>query len=212
MRSWLINVGPVPVKAYKMYMVASGLGASPFLIVYFQRGVDNDRQDHYYTFGKGVKVKVSSDGTSGSIRAKLGAFGRISLNFSGTAGGAVVPLCGNAAVKQATGTLSGTPGMTLVSHSSYFGTVKVQRFPATTTLVSGTDTCKPSSSFPSSGTILVREPSRAQLHRLRGDTFNGWRDDRAVLQEDTSYEAVTASASCTRSTWPASALRFQLRG
>jgi hypothetical protein len=144
----LLQAGPLTVHAYKMYILAAPgyQGGPPELFVSFDRGTNADQQQHYYSFSKGVQVKVSRSGGSASIKADLGSFGSIKLNFSPGGSHVAIPAaCSGAVVSQQYGTLSGprSTAFDLVSHSTYFNTVTTGSIRAVITTIRGNEAdCK----------------------------------------------------------------------
>jgi hypothetical protein len=140
----LLQAGPLTVHAYKMYILAAPgyQGAPGELFVSFDRGTAADQQQHYYSFSKGVQVKVSKNGGSASIKADLGSFGSIRLNFSPGGSHVEIPAaCSGAVVSQQYGTLSGphSTAFDLISHSTYFNTVTAGSLHAVITTIRGNE-------------------------------------------------------------------------
>lgn len=106
----LLEAGPFAVNSYKMYLLATPSfdGTPAYLVVRFDRGTATDQQEHYYGFGKGVRVTVARNGEAATLKANLGVFGRIDMSLSATATGRVSIPCSSASVAGHKGSLSGT--------------------------------------------------------------------------------------------------------
>jgi hypothetical protein len=108
-RPALLEAGPFAVHSYKMYLLAtpSFEGTPAYLVVRFDRGPVTDRQEHYYGFGKGVRVSIARSGEAATLKANLGVFGQIDMSLSARASGRVSVPCSSASVTGHKGSLSG---------------------------------------------------------------------------------------------------------
>jgi hypothetical protein len=80
----VIVAGPVTVRAYRMYLIASPASkkSRADLTVLFERRSRGEVQEHYYGFSRGVSVKLAANGSSARLLASLGAYGHIDLRFA----------------------------------------------------------------------------------------------------------------------------------
>jgi hypothetical protein len=150
----IIYSGSVPVRAYKMELIASPKTAhsGSLLQIVFSRGSSIEKQSHYYGFHHGVHVTLGPGGASGTIKANLGAYGRVDLTFSPGGGGRTTPGCPGALLFEHAGTLAGT--VHFVSHSSYFGTIDKSSVRGYTAAGQKGINCKPPTPSLSHGTTL----------------------------------------------------------
>jgi hypothetical protein len=187
-RAHVLVAGPVTVKAYKLYLFATPKNPrDPAKVTaIFERGTDNNRQDHYYSFSRGVSVKISKDGSSAKIDGKFGVYGHIHLTFtSGGNGGQLPRICNGSTVGHHSGVLAGGHGhgFDINTYSSYFGDVVENSFPAfITTVVGKTPGCTPKKSKPTKG---VTELSTTAMQAGRALTsFTASRTQRGYIVED----------------------------
>jgi hypothetical protein len=188
-REQILVAGPVRVHAYKLYLLASPAHRHDpaNVLAMFERGTENDRQTHYYGFNHGVSVKISRDGTKATIKANLRAYGRIDLAFATGPGGPAVaslpPVCNGTTIGQHSGTVTGTPGFDVKTHSSYFGTVHKSSLPAfVTTVRSQGPNCQPKQP---SRTVGVTQLSTTSTQPGRSLTsFTASRSARGDIAED----------------------------
>jgi hypothetical protein len=142
----VLVAGPLKVRAYKMYLMASSAPApaAASLTVLFVRGTPKDLQEHYYQFTHGVSVKIAANGRSATVRANLGTYGHVRMKFASAGAGHKVPgVCQGATLNQIPGTLAGRRGVAFASHSSYLRTVRSSNLPAYIATVRGQLNCKP---------------------------------------------------------------------
>ncbi|MDQ6816487.1 MAG: hypothetical protein M3018_03645 [Actinomycetota bacterium] len=141
--SGILYSDSVQVRAYKMQLIAipktphSGAG----LNVIFSRGSSTDKQEHYYGFTHKVHVTLAPGGTSATVKADMGAYGRIDMTFSAGGGGRNTPGCPGSLLSQHPGRLAGS--FHFKSHSSYFGTIDKGSIPAFTAYGKKANPCKP---------------------------------------------------------------------
>jgi hypothetical protein len=153
----ILEAGPFAVNSYKMYLLAipSFAGTPAYLVVRFDRGTATDLQEHFYGFGKGVRVSIARNGEAATLKANLGVFGRINMSLAATARGRVPIPCSSARVTGYKGSLSGT--FRLVMHNPALeGTAHPSRLNASivTATASTISACAAAPSAPSEGTQL----------------------------------------------------------
>jgi hypothetical protein len=181
----IIYSGPITVRAYKMSLTALTKGAhhGAFVAITFTRGTRTDKQQHYYQFTRDVQVKLAPGGATGTIKAKLGPFGRIDMTFSAGGGGRTTPGCPGALLFEHEGALSGT--FHFVSGSSYFKTIDRSSFRAATATGKKGFNCKPPVQNLPHGTQLdVSEQPISGGHALGIlSDFNIGRDQKGHILE-----------------------------
>jgi hypothetical protein len=152
--SGIIYSGSIPVRAYKMQLLASTKTAhsASKLQIIFTRDSGMDKQSHYFSFSHGVHVTLAPGGASGTIKTNLGAYGRIDLTFAAGGGTRTTPGCPGALLFQHAGTLSGS--FHFVSHSTYFGTIDKSNTRGYTAAGHNGINCKPPTRKVAHGTEL----------------------------------------------------------
>ncbi|HEY6397839.1 MAG TPA: hypothetical protein VIX82_10335 [Solirubrobacteraceae bacterium] len=210
----VIYSGSVPVRAYKMQLIATTKTAhsGALLQIVLIRGSSTDGQAHYYGFGHGVHVKLAPGGGSGTIKANLGVYGHIDLTFSGGGAGRTTPGCPGALVFQHAGNLTGS--FHFATQSGYFRTIDKTNLRGYTASVKKGITCKPRTTKPTHGTELdvISQSISGTPPSTRLISFNVGRDQRGhisesftVLERPTGQRAPTILHSINRSSLPASA-------
>jgi hypothetical protein len=155
----VLVAGPVTVRAYRMYLIASPATkkSRADLTVLFERRSRGEVQDHYYGFSRGVSVKFAADGNSARLLARLGAYGNIDLPFAPGPRFSFPTVCQGATVGQHFGSLTKRGGFDLQTHSSYFGEVRESRLPTYIATVRGGGRlqCKPTAATPARGVTIL---------------------------------------------------------
>jgi hypothetical protein len=210
----IIYSGSIPVRAYKMELIASPKSAhsGSLLQIVFTRGSSTDKQSHYYAFHHGVHVTLAPGGASGTIHANLGAYGRIDLTFAAGVGGRTTPGCPGALLFEHAGTLTGS--VHFMSHSSYLGTIDQSSVRGYTAAGQKGINCKPPTPKVPHGTALdvVSTTISGTPPSVTLVSFNVVRDQKGHIMEDfTVLEPPSGRAAPTiihaidRSSLPASA-------
>jgi hypothetical protein len=106
--SSVIVAGPVTVRVYRMYLIASPATrkAHADLTVLFERRSRGEVEDHFYGFDRGVSISIAADGSSARVLARLGRYGRIDLSFIPGRRYAFPTVCQGATVGQHFGRLT----------------------------------------------------------------------------------------------------------
>jgi hypothetical protein len=155
----VLVAGPVTVRAYRMYLIASPATkkSRADLTVLFERRSRGEVQDHYYGFSRGVSVKFAADGNSARLLARLGAYGNVDLPFAPGPRFSFPTVCQGATVGQHFGSLTKRGGFDLQTHSSYFGEVRESRLPTYIATVRGGGRlqCKPTAATPARGVTIL---------------------------------------------------------
>jgi hypothetical protein len=180
-RAQLLVAGPVKVKAYKLYLLATPKHPreAANVTVILERGTDNDRQDHYYSFSHGVSVKFAKDGSAARLDGDFGSFGHIHLRFSAGRGGAPLPpFCHGSTVREHDGALAKRHGFDLATHSSYFGDIVENSLPASVvTYVGKTPSCTGKKPTPTKGvtqlSTTASQPGRSLTSFTASRTGSG---------------------------------------
>jgi hypothetical protein len=214
--SALLVAGPVKVRAYRMYFIATPRAkhAAANLIVLFRRESGAEVQEHYYGFSRGVSVHIAADGRSASIRGDFGIYGHVNLDFSPGGQGTKLPAgCNGATVDQHAGILAKPNGLSLATRSSYFGVVSRSSLPASITIVRGGLGCKPKQSQPTHGVtqlgVTVAQPGQGITSFTASHTAKGYiSEDVLVIHSPLAPKAPVILDSIVASGLPASDFTF----
>jgi hypothetical protein len=185
-----IIAGPLKVKDYSMTI--SGTSGSSSVDVSFTRTSGKAMQMHSYSFASGAAVKVK--GAKASIKADLGAYGKIDLKakLGGKRNGTVPAGCTGSAGKTRTGTLKGT--FKLAADTTYFNTVATSKLKAMVLRAGKLECGGGSGGTPKAPTMLMatKQDGGAMLSFYATKAADGSVNQQAMRMDD---DAVTAPAS-----------------
>ncbi len=185
-----IIAGPLKVKDYSMTISAtSGSGS---VGVTFSRSAGKATQMHSYSFASGATVKVK--GSKASIKADLGAYGKIDLKAKlGAKRKGIVPRgCTGTAGKTRSGTLKGE--FKLAADTTYFNTIAAKKLKGMVLKAGSLDCTGGSGGVPKAPTTLMasKQDGGSQLMFYATKAADGSVDQQAMRMDD---DAVTAPAS-----------------